>query len=200
MATDYYSLEVRVNCAGFPMANVFNYKIVDATEANEFNVAAQLVAELFVGAGITAWMQRYIRLLADDCYISNILAKRFKVLGGNTYEQGLQEGEFIGQRAGSTSATQVSGCIIWVQETVDTITGRNFIPGVSVEDIDDGRFTADYQTAVDNFITKHVSGFTIAAGFMQPVVYNRVGATGYNITAGYLSPKVGTQRGREKPL
>jgi len=200
MATDYYSLEVRTVCAGFPMANVFNYKLVDSVVSNEFEVAASIINELFVGPGITSWMQRFIRLMAEDCYVSNILCKRFKILGGNTAEMILQETDYVGILTGVTAATQVAGCIIWVQDTVDTITGRNFIPGVPTDYLDDGRFVSAYQDNIDLFVTKHVSGFTVAGGFCQPVIYNRVGAIGYDITAGYLSPKVGTIRNREKPL
>lgn len=200
MATDYYSLEVRVNVAGFPMANVFHYKIVDPSVSNEYLVAASLINELTVGAGITSWFARYQRLMSVDCYISNVLAKRIKVLGGNTAELILQEDSRPGIRTGNVIASQVAAAIIWVQTTEEGTTGRNFIPGISEDDLENGRFTDDFQEAIDNFITKHLAGFTVSGGVFLPVIFQRETSTGLDITNGYLSPKPGTIRNREKPL
>ncbi len=200
MATDYYQLEVRTNVAGFPMANVFHYKVVDPTNANEFEMAVALIDELAVGAGITSWLARFVRLISEDCYISNIRAKRIKVLGGNTAEAVLQEDSQPGIRVGDVCASQVAAAIIWVQTTEEGITGRNFIPGISIDDLENGRFTTDYQDAIDLFIGKHLVGLPTAGGTFLPVIFQRETSTGLAITNGYLSPKPGTIRGREQPL
>src|SRR6185503_11902128 len=120
--------------------------------------------------------------------------------GGNTAEAVLQENSIIGIRAGDVAASQVAATIIWVQTTEEGTTGRNFIPGISVDDLENGRFTTDYQDAVDLIIAKHLIGFNVSAGTFLPVIFQRETSTGLDITNGYLSPKPGTMRGREKPL
>jgi len=94
----------------------------------------------------------------------------------------------------------VAATVIWVQTDVEKITGRTFIPGISIEDIDGGRFSTDYQSAIDNFIARHLSGFAVSAGTALFQIYDRETPIGYQVSNGYLSPKPGTQRRRERPL
>jgi len=200
MAKQYYELEVRVNVLGFPMANVFNLAINDPSVPNEYEVAASIINALNVGAGITSWMSRYVRLISEQCYISNILCRRISNGGGNTAEAILQVDSLPGIRTGIVAATQVAATVIWVQTDVEKITGRTFIPGISIEDIDGGRFSTDYQSAIDNFIARHLSGFAVSAGTALFQIYDRETPIGYQVSNGYLSPKPGTQRRRERPL
>lgn len=200
MAKHYYSLEVRTIVAGFPMANVFTLFIDNPSVSNEFLVAQSIINALPVGAGITSWLSRFQSLLSEEVYVSNILCRRMEPDGGNTAETILQEDSKVGLRTGSVAASQVAACIIWLNTDVPDRTGRNFIPGVSIDDIESGRFSASMQTAVDNFVARTLSGFAVSAGTALFCTYDRLTKTGNQLTNGYLSPKVGTQRRREKPL
>lgn len=200
MAKQYYSLEVRTIVAGFPMANVFTLFIDDPSVANEFLVAQSIINALPVGAGLTSWLSRFQALLSEDVYISNILCRRMTDGGGNTAETILQEDSKPGLQTGDVAASQVAACVIWVNTDFPDKTGRNFIPGVSLSCIEGGRWEAAFQTAVDNFIARTLSGFAVSAGTALFCTWDREAEVGYQLTNGYLSPKVGTQRRRERPL
>lgn len=200
MAREYYDLTVNVNVRGFPMANVFKFFIDDPSVSNEFEVAASIINALPVGAGPTAWMFRYRSLISSQCYVSNILCRRATNGGGNTAEAVLQEDSLPGLATGYVSATQTAGVVIWLNDDVPDKTGRNFIPGTSVDDLDSSRFTADYQTRMTDFIARHIAGFNVSAGTVLPCTWDRTNDIGYQILNGYLSPKVGTMRRRETRL
>jgi len=196
----YYDLEVRVNVAGFPMANTFRMMIEDPSVPNEYFVAKSIIAALEVGAGPTAWLFRYRALMSEDCYISNILCRRASNGGGNTAQAILRPDMLPGLASGGVSASQVAAVAIWLNDDLPALTGRSFIPGVSVEDLDDGRFTTAFSTRFDDFIARHVAGINVSAGIAFFCTFDSQFNVGYKILNGYLSPKVGTQRRRESPL
>lgn len=200
MAKQYYDLTVNVNVAGFPMANVFRLFIEDPSVSNEFEVAGSIINALTVGAGPTAWMFRYRALMSEFAYVSNILCRRASNGGGNTAEAILQTDTLPGLAEGDVMASQVAACVIWLNDDLPHRTGRSFIPAVSVDDLDGGRFTTDFQTRCDDFIARHLSGFAVAAGTALFCTFDSEFNIGYQISGGYLSPKVGTQRRRETRL
>lgn len=200
MAREIYDLEIRVNVSGNHVANVFKLYIDDPTVPDEYQNAKDIIDALPVGAGPTAWLFRYRALISGDCYISNIICRRSSTGGGNTAQAVLQTDTLPGLAMGTVCATQVAGCVIWVNQDEPDVTGRSFIPGVSKEDIDGGRFFASYYERVENFIARTAAGLNISAGIAYFGIYQRVPQTIFGITGGYLSPKVGTQRRREQPL
>jgi len=200
MAFQYYDLTVNVNIGGFPMANVFRLRAEDPTEANEFSQAKQIINELSVGAGPTAWLFRYRAMLSEMAYVSNILCRRASTGGGNTAEAVLQIDTLPGLAAGDVAASQVAACLIWANDDIPDKTGRTFIPAISIEDIGNGRFTSDFRDRAEDFIARHITGLATAGGTFFPVTFDSEFDVGYEITGGYLSPKVGTQRRRETRL
>jgi len=200
MAREYYELGVRINVKGFPQECVFHGFIDDPSVANEFAVASSIIAALDDGGPPTSWINRLVLLLAEDAYISSIHCRRITPGGGNSSNVFFQETDYPGGQSGLSSAMQVAGCIIWNSTDAADKTGRNFIPAVSTEIIENGRFDAAYQTKIDDFIAKVVTGLAVSAGTFLWCIWNATDEVGYQITGGYLSPKPGTQRRREVPL
>lgn len=200
MAKEYYELAVRMNVRGFPMECVFHGFIQDPSIANEFAVAQSIIAALDDGGPPTSWINRLVLLLSDEAYVSSIRCRRMIPGGGNTAEVYFQEDDYVGAIAGGVSAVQVAGCVIWNSTDAPNKTGRNFIPAVSTVSIANGRFEAAYQTAIDNFIAKVITGLAVSAGTFLWCFWNQTDEVGYQITGGYLSAKPGTQRRREVPL
>ena len=200
MAREYYELGVRIIVRGFPMECVFHGFIDSPSVANEFEVASSIVAAVDDGGPPIGWIYRLVLLMSEEAYVSTIRCRRITAGGGNTSAAFFQEADFPGAVEGAVSATQTAGCVIWNSDEATDKTGRNFIPAVSVESIENGRFDAAYQTAIDDFIAKTITGFAVSAGTFLFCFWNQEDEVGYQITGGYLSPKPGTQRRREVPL
>jgi len=200
MAKQYYALEVRTVVAGFPMANAFTLFIDDPSVANEFLVAQSIINELSVGAGPTAWLFRFRALMSEQVYISNILCRRMSNGGGNTAEVILQTDTLPGLAPDVPVATQAAAVAIWTNTEQPNHTGRTFVPGISKDDLQDGRFIGTFQSRFDDFIARHVAGLNVSAGIAFFCTFDREFNVGYQIIDGYLSPKVGTMRKRERPL
>jgi len=145
-------------------------------------------------------MYDLLACVSDEAYVSSIRAKRIAPTGGNTFPQAFEPADLPGTHASPIKAMQIAGCIIWVPTVSGSKTGRNFIPGVPDDGVEKSRWLAPYGGDIDTFIQQHIVGFTIAAGTMLPVVYDRLTSTGDVIADGYLSPKLGTIRKRELPI
>jgi len=195
MATEIYELKVSFFQAGQYAQVVFHEKIVDPTEANDYLVAGQLLNAL--DDGVPSWLLRLQQMMSTECYISSVRAKRIWPTGGNSAVQFFQVGDVPGQVAEEIEAQQTAMVIIWLSDTTPDITGRNFIPGTPDDALEASRWEADAYTRANNFIAKHLPGFSVAAGVFEPVIFNRATHVARLMSHGYLSPKPGTLRKRE---
>jgi len=200
VATEYYAAQVGFVCAGQFALCEFHYRIVNPTEPNEFLVANQLVEEMADISVAGTWMQDLLACLSNEAFVSSIRAKRIAPSGGNTFPQAFEPTDLVGGNGTPIRAMQIAGAVIWVPTVSGSKTGRNFIPGVPDDALDGGRWSPTYINDIDTFVTQHIVGFSIAAGTMLPVVYDRLTNTGDVIADGYLSPKIGTIRKRELPI
>lgn len=196
MATEYYSLTLGYNVAGQYAANVFHYRIEDPSDPDEFECAKQLALAIDDGAALS-WTTKLQAMLSDQAYISSIMTRRAFPVGSNTARQQFETDDFPGAIASPVHTQQVAACIIWVSESTPGRTARNFMPGVPETALDSSRWTDAFQTLVQAFITKHITGFSTPVGIFIPCIYDRTTHTGPTVGDGYLTPLVGTQRGRE---
>lgn len=200
MANEYYQLDVGFSCGGQFALCVFHYRIANPTDPDDYEVASQLVGALDDGGFPTAWLYRMAGCLSEDAFISSARAKRVAPSGGNEAGVLFSPGDFPGAQAFPIHTQQVAACCIWVADGTPGKSGRNFIPGVPENALDQSRWDATYTGKVDDFIAKHLTGFSVAAGIFLPCIYDRVAKTGWIPDNGYLTPLVGTQRRREVPV
>lgn len=201
MATEIYESMVSFQLGRQYAAIVQHWKIVDPTLPNDFLVARDLVNAMFLeGAAPTRYITRLKNLLSEEVYISAIRARRIHPTGGNTFVRWFQSDAQVGARDGQPHTQQVAACIIWLSSADTNLTGRTFIPGISEDDLDGGRFTALYQVETNNFVERVKAGFAPSAGLFTPVIWRRGPKVGVQIDDGYVTPHVGTQRRREKPI
>lgn len=198
MATEYFEFKVSTVQAGQHAQCVFHYRIIDPTESNDYVLASQLLQALDDGA--PSWLTEFRDMMSDDAFISSVRAKRLKPLYGNSAVQFFQPATLPGTVALPCEALQTAAVIVWLSDTDPSDTGRNFIPGVPSDALDASRWDAAHYTRVENFIAKHLPGFSVAAGIFEPVIYKVSALTGRLMSHGYLSPKPGVIRRREVPI
>lgn len=200
MATEIFRTEVSIDCQGQNATIVNHWKCVDPVETNDFVLARGLVDALMAGVAPIGFINRLVLLMSSDVFVSTVSAIRIHPTGGNTFRHVYQRGDEPGGDPAPWHTGQLAGVAIWISSSRSDVTGRNFIPGVPEGLVVGGRFDAAYASAMDDFITTVIAGFTTPSTVFFPVIWDRVDEVSYQIDDGYLSPKPGTQRRREKPL
>jgi hypothetical protein len=200
MAEVIYELRVGVIAAQQYALNVFHYYVTNPSIADDFVMASDLRQSLDDGGAPTSWIYKFQQMLATDAFVSSVSARQIWPTGGNASPQAMEPTDFPGAFPSETSALQLAGRINWFSEEAPNKVGGNFIPGVSVAAITASRWEADYKTAADNFIAKHITGHTLPGGTALPCIWDRTNEQFYRIIDGYLSVKPGSMRRREKPI
>lgn len=200
MGLEIYELKVGFECAGQYAACIFNLRVDNISNVDDYTVAKQIRESLDDGVPPNRWTDKLCACLSQNSFISSVAAKRFDPTGGNSSPQAFEPADFPGAVAEDMHTGQVSGVCVWLADTDTGNTGRTFLPGVPETFLESSRWTGDAQTAYDEFIARHILGFNVAAGECVPVIYTRETTTSRQITQGYLSQKAGTQRRREKPI
>lgn len=200
MAEVIYELRVGVIAAQQYALNVFHYYVDNPSIADDYTMASDLRQSLDDGGPPTAWIYRFISMLATDAFVSSVSARQIYPSGGNASPQAMEPTDFEGAFPGETTALQVAGRINWFSEEAPDKVGGNFIPGVSATAISASRWEDDYKIAVNAFIAKHITGHTLPGGTALPCIWDREAEQFYRIIDGYLSVKPGTIRRREKPI
>lgn len=199
MATLYFEAAARFFAAGQFCECVFHYQIVDPSTTDDFLLAGQLVAAIDDGAALS-WVQKLQNMMSDQCFLSTFRARQFAPTGGNTAVAVFANDDFVGAIASPINTQQIAACINWLPTSAGPKMGRNFIPAVPESMLLSSRWVFGFETAAEEFILKHLTGFSVAAGIFLPIVWNREDEVGTVISDGYLSPKPGTQRRRERAL
>jgi len=200
VANEYYAVQLGFVSAGNFALCELHYRIVNPTEPNEWRVAQQLIEEIIGSPSPSTWLADLLACMSQDAFVSSVRARRVAPGGGNTAVQSFEPSDFPGTNASNIEAVQTASCVIWIPTVSPSKTGRTFIPGVGEDMLAQSRWDAGQIVAIDAFVATHIVGFSIAAGTMLPVVYDRLTSTGDVISDGYLSPKIGTIRKRELPV
>lgn len=199
MATHYFNLDVSYVCAGQYAMNRFDYRIIDPSTTDDWVLAKELVNVIDDG-GALSWTTKNNLIRSNQSFISAFRARQFAPTGGNTCSFVAEPSNFPGARLSGINTQQIAACINWIPTTSGPKMGRNFIPGIPEDALLGSRWEDDYVTAVDEFIAKHLSGFSTVSGVWEPIIWNREDETAALMSEGYLSPKPGTQRRRETPI
>lgn len=196
MATRTYQLIPSFNCGGQFAQSVWHYQFDDAGFPTTKDAATALI-NAFDAASRTA-----IRaMLPSDTTLISYRARLRNAVGGfNAYVPITATN--AGTRTGTQSASALNPVVIFYPFDPSHGRGKWFIPGVSETDIEDGRFTNAFQSAVGTNANTAFDPLTLTGGGGPTATFGWF-AKGANIfriaTSAALSLNLGTQRRRMRP-
>lgn len=194
VATETHQLRIQgVHVAQY-VENVLHYRGVIDPVLNTHQTA-QLCIDAWVAALKTLWLA-----MCPSMYtLVRLAARRVDPPFGIAAHKQFQIGVEIGARSGNVTSQNLCPSVRLVPIMGTKSVGKVFLPCVADPDIEDNIYSAGYATAVSNFFTPSISGFTVAGNTWRQVVKSRKYASIANIDAFNLSPRVGYQGRRRNP-
>lgn len=198
---DVYSVEVLGTIAGQPCASVMHFEAAEDTVADPVEVAAELL-EVFHG-GIVAgtYLGEYLNMVPENYVLKGTRARRISAGGGPNVAHPADNQP--GERAGNADVSGVGPVILWhCQDSGEKwVTGKLFVPGVSVSDVAENVFSDTLIAACDTFGQLWTDPIGVAPhGPYTQKVWSPTNTIALAIIAESTSAKVGTQRRRYVPL
>ncbi len=196
MAQQIYQLIPSFSSAGQFAQSVWHYQFDDAAFTTTQEAGNALIA-----AFDTAHRTELRGCLPSDVTLLSYRAKKINGVGGfNAYAPVTSTN--TGTRTGTQSATALNPVAIFYGFLPGYGRGKWFIPGVSESDIEDGRFTAAYKTAIDALLGSMFDDIVLIGGGNPTAVFGWYArnANAFRIPAlNELSANLGTQRRRMLP-
>lgn len=198
---DVYSVEVLGVIAGQPCASVFHFEAAEETVPNPIEVGAELLAAFHGGIIAGTYVLEYLKCVPENYFLKGLRARRISAGGGPNVSMPADNQQ--GQRTGNADVSGVGPVGLYhAQDSGDKwVTGKWFVPGVSIDDVEENVF--------DDALTSQISIFNnlytdpIGAGPHGPytqVIWSPTNSVALEIIAETVSLKVGTQRRRYVPL
>jgi hypothetical protein len=198
MADHNYSLIITGLSGPQFVQNVLHYRFDDSGFLTTKSAAAALQAAWDVANRLT-WRQ----ILPTDYTIKSYKGSRVDGGGGFEAFSPITAGGTAGTRAGTQSATGLNPVIV-VAPFLETAPGRGkiFLPGISETDIEDGKYTEAYKTAVAGALVNLLDDLTLTGGGGPTASYGWIKKNGTFVAGGkvWLSMNLGTQRRRMRPV
>lgn len=197
MADNVYQLTISYNSAGQFAQNILHYKFDDGGFASTHAAALDLVSSFN-----TAKETLLRNMLPGSVLWLSTKARRVTNGGG------FEAIEFFappvaGNRTGDMQVSGVAPVIIsYPVDMTSRTRGRMFLPGVSVEDLVFGKYTAAYQAAAVTFNTDFFDDITLTGGGAPSAAFGIHKTTPANfvvLPSHRLSDTVGTMRRRQRP-
>lgn len=196
MASHVYQLIPSFNCAGQFAQSVFHYQFDDAG----FDTT-KAAASALISAFDTAKRTSLRAFLPTDTTLISYRARSIKSVGGfNAYTP--ISSTNAGTRSGTQSASALNPVVIHYPLVPSQGRGKWFIPGISETDIEDGRFTNAYVSAIIALLTTFFGDLTLTGGGSPVANFGWYSASTNSFirpTLSSLSLNLGTQRRRMKP-
>jgi len=196
MATRVYQLIPSYNTAGQFAQSVFHYAFDDSG----FNTTQEAAIAL-INAFDAARRSDLRGCLPSDCSLISYRARLRGGLGGfNAYVPITSSN--AGTRTGTQSASALNPVVILFPLNPAHGRGKWFVPGVSETDIEDGRFTGTYQSAMQTRLQTLFDPLTLTGGGGPTATFGwfSTSANAFRqMTDAILSLNLGTQRRRMRP-
>lgn len=157
-------------------------------------------AEALQIAWDTARRAVFKAMLPTDVVIKSYKGQRVSATGGFEAFTPVTSGG-TGTRPGTQSATALNPVIVSTSIPLTRGRGKFFMPGVSETDIEDGKYTEAYKTAMAALLTTMFDDVVLSGGGAPTAVYGWLDA-GNNFHVAdnvWLSLNLGTQRRRMRP-
>lgn len=200
MAFSYFQSSIGFSCAGNFAAIVQNWGIDTPGGTGPFNRAKSFVAAFQTPTFGAALADLICGVLSVDSFISSVRCHQVSPSTGNQYAKVFTATDLPGTFSGEVDAAQVAACIIWLTAAEAGLNGRTFLPGVSEDAMENGRFTSAYRSALDDLIDGYGVGVAATVGSFTLYLKNGDPAAFTKIAHASLSLTAGTQRRRLKPV
>lgn len=196
MASRVYQLIPSYNTAGQFAQSVWSYQFDDAAFPTTKDAATALIS-----AWDTANRTTLRSCLPPDVSLLSYRARLRNASGGfNAFVPAT--GSVVGTRTGAQSVSALNPVVLFFDNVPSHGRGRWFIPGVSETDVEDGRFTTAYMTAIQTALDTLFDPITLTGGG-SPVAtfgwWSEVGNTFRTPNVALLSRNLGIQRRRMRP-
>lgn len=191
MAAGVYSLKlVGRDGIGNEWNNVLHYSVVGADAVSPIQTAFRLRA-----AWTTAVQATFLGCLAEDIVLRYIASRR--ELGGATHLYTVPNPN-SGLRPGSSASLVMGPQISFFSDSSTKSVGKQFLPGISLQDVQDGEASATLISAVSDYLDALLPQLTLAPGTDTAVltIFNRSGPTSYDVVVAEQRPKMGIQSRR----
>ena len=195
MAIGLYRTEWRGNLMGQFRENVLHFRIDPEPAANPFDTATALLVALNA-----TFKPLWLAMLPADYTLDAIICRRLGPTGGPYAIDDYQPGAEVGSRSGESVSEQLCPCVTLIPPMGTKSAGRCFLPAVTKTDIQLNVYTNGYRTAVSNFFTPAIAGFSVSGGTATLAIFSRKTNTSSNIATFNLSPALGYQRKRARPI
>lgn len=196
MATHVYQLIPSFNCAGQFAQSVFHYQFDDAGFTTTKG-AAQALINAFDAARRTSLRA----CLPTDTALISYRARAINSVGGFNAFTPINATN-AGTRAGTQSASALNPVVIHYPLVPSHGRGKWFIPGVSETDIESGRYTTGYASAIETILSSIFDPLTLTGGGGPTATFgwfSRGSSAFRTPTSSHLSLNLGTQRRRMRP-
>jgi len=195
MAQHSYALVPSFNTAGQFAQSVFHYQFDDAAFTTTKAAALALIT-----AFDTAKRTALRAFLPSDCSLISYRAKQVRGLGGFNAFVPISTTN-AGTRSGAQSATALNPVVIHYPLLPNFGRGKWFIPGISETDIESGRYTAAYGSAIETLLSTFFGGLTLVGGGGPTASFGWLNSAGTFVqpTESHLSLNLATQRRRMRP-
>lgn len=195
MAIGLYRVDFRGNLVGQFRENVFHLRLDPEPAANPFDTANAIALALN-----TTFKPLWLAMLPSDYALDAMLVRRLGPTGGPYAIIDYQSGVAIGTRDTDTAGQQLCPCVTLIPPMGVKSAGRFFLPAVGKTQIQMNVYTAGYRTAVSNFFTPLIAGFSVSGGTATLAIFSRKTNTSSTAVTFNLSPALGYQRKRARPI
>lgn len=200
MAFEYYRSTIAFSCAGNYAAIVNHWGVDTPTGAGPFARAKSFINALESPVGGLSILELLTELLAEDCFISSARAAKVSPGAGNAFAKVYTDADYPGIFTGNMDAAQVAAMTLWFTGGDASLNGRTFLPGVSEQALDNGRFVSDYKDALSNWRQQMLDGIESSVGTFMPFLKHGSPASYTQIIHAGNSLTPGTQRKRLRPV
>lgn len=198
---DVYTCEILGAIANQPCASVLHFQAAEDSVEDPVVVATELIAAVHGGIVAGTYLKEYLDMTPENYVLKGVRARRINNTGGPNVAQPADNEP--GNRAGNADVSGVGPVILWhcLSDGEKWVTGKLFVPGVSVDDVAENVFSDTLLAACGVFGA--LFDTPIGAGPHGPfaqVVWSPSAVEPLTIISHSNSLRVGTQRRRYVPL
>jgi hypothetical protein len=199
--SDVYTAEILGVIAGQPCASVLHFQAAEDSVEDPVEVATELIAAIHGGIVAGTYLKEYLDMVPENYTLKGIRARRINNTGGPNVA--MPANNEAGNRTGNADVSGVGPVILWhcLSDGEKWVTGKLFVPGVSVDDVAENVFSDTLLAATGTFGA--LFDTPIGAGPHGPyaqVIWSPSQNLPLDIISHSNSLKVGTQRRRYVPL
>lgn len=199
MANQTYQVVLTGNLAGQFVQNVLHYRMDDSSFTNRLLSAKGLLDGWIADDKDLSWFD-----MLPEPYIYLSAKARCITGGGGPEHVNLTHTGQTGSRGSTIQTSSAGPVVIWHTDGPNRSTGKVFLPGIAVGDVQGGEISAACITALEAALADFITSFP-AVGGTTPECYLCVAKSGdpdtrYLVDNYRIAKDVGQQRRRQLPV